>query len=343
MRDDIPTDDVIKLLKARGFSVSHAQLCRWQREGLIPSPVQIGLGRGKGSYAVYPPAAVEQAAAVAHLLTQKRDFEWVGWKLWSAGFEVDQRYSVGVLTAAAADVDALVDTWLKDDAETEDTRGQVANGLWADRPASREGKRIRKALGPDRMERFAAMLIDILAGEFKDWPLDYDPESSDAKDYRLTMDIGLGVHTGRTDRIGQVGPLLQGNIGTILSSLSDALSETPWSERLRQASTEELREAGSEVLQLIHIIATIGEVLDHLTNRSNTFGLGRLSRLSAELTPKMEAYFILGWLAYRNQPGVHSGVHGILDAVSESETKAMAPDLKEKGLSRSRRRTPPGA
>lgn len=52
-----------KALKEIGFNISIITLRRYVKEGLIPEPERIHLGRGKGQHISFPRDAIEQAGA----------------------------------------------------------------------------------------------------------------------------------------------------------------------------------------------------------------------------------------------------------------------------------------
>src|SRR5690606_24318824 len=72
--------------------ISSDQIERWRREGLLPSPMQFGHGRGRGSHTEVSSASVAQAREIARLYAIRRKREWVGWQLWLRGFDVAERY-----------------------------------------------------------------------------------------------------------------------------------------------------------------------------------------------------------------------------------------------------------
>lgn len=78
----------MQLAAEAGFEVSGYQLERWRREGLIPRPKQIGLGRGKGSIVLHPEGTGRQLLALLRFKQQDRRLSTVGWRLWGEGFPV---------------------------------------------------------------------------------------------------------------------------------------------------------------------------------------------------------------------------------------------------------------
>ena len=62
-------------LKEIGFNISIVTLRRYVKEGLIPEPERIHLGRGKGQHVSFPCDAIEQAGAAYLFLKQPPTYE----------------------------------------------------------------------------------------------------------------------------------------------------------------------------------------------------------------------------------------------------------------------------
>src|SRR4051812_39353704 len=92
MPEEIEAEALVELLNAAGTPISRAQLRRLHKAGLTQRPRPAGRGKGRGSRSYYPISAVEQVKAATELLSKRRDFKWVGWRLWLRGFDVDRRY-----------------------------------------------------------------------------------------------------------------------------------------------------------------------------------------------------------------------------------------------------------
>ena len=81
-------DELVELVLGAGFALSRAQLARLHRRGLIPSPVQRSLGRGRGTKSVYPEGTGEQLLRLCELRVTRRNLDDVGWLLWWEEFDV---------------------------------------------------------------------------------------------------------------------------------------------------------------------------------------------------------------------------------------------------------------
>lgn len=321
MPERIDLQEVVSALQKRGASISEGQLQRWQRSGLIPKPTKVGLGRGKGIHATYPDGVIPQALALNELLAIKRDFHWVGWRLWVNGFDVDQHYWLTPLEAAATRFDGFIHKLRDDEDGDGETRFEIANHLWESPDVPKEWKTIRKALGHDRHESFVFMVLDIGSGRFTDWPGSYDAKSSDAKHDRRSMQVGLGIHNGFTDKIAGIGALIVGDIRPELAGLSQALSQMAWRQRLKTTGHSDLRETARELFGIMQVVSGLTAFLEQTFGLKNAFGLGRIARIAKNTPPEIEAYMVLGWLALRENDDVKSGVRDILNAVRHAAEK----------------------
>src|SRR5215470_16804556 len=83
--------DLLKAAKKARFEVSERQLVRWQNSGLLPRPRRRFLGRGRGSEAVYPEGATQRLLAICriHQSDQEKRLDYVLWRLWWEGHNVD--------------------------------------------------------------------------------------------------------------------------------------------------------------------------------------------------------------------------------------------------------------
>ncbi len=83
-------EELIELAMANGHEASPEQLARWHRHGLLPKPMQVPLGRGRGTRSVYPTGTGEQLLALCriHLDGREKRLDYVAWRLWWDGYEV---------------------------------------------------------------------------------------------------------------------------------------------------------------------------------------------------------------------------------------------------------------
>ena len=81
---------LIRAAKRQGFAVTRTQLARWQRNGVLPRPTQVSLGR-HGSKVEYPAGSEAQLLALCRYRRFKRDLPAIRWRLWWDGFSIPLR------------------------------------------------------------------------------------------------------------------------------------------------------------------------------------------------------------------------------------------------------------
>jgi len=128
-------DQVLAYAAGFGFAVSAAQLARWHRAGILPSPRQRSLGRGRGTETAYPPGTSLQLVALCKVKEHERRLSKIAFQLWWEGFTVDLlliREQIKVaLESQQRGIQAIVTTT---------------------RPASGIETIMRRSLGSDRIE-----------------------------------------------------------------------------------------------------------------------------------------------------------------------------------------------
>ena len=100
MAEGIEAGALVEIVKGVDPTMTREKLRRWHLAGLLCRPRTVGQGRGRGSLSNYPVEAIEPAKTIAVLLRERRDFKWVGWKLWLMDYPVSDRYWLPKLRSA---------------------------------------------------------------------------------------------------------------------------------------------------------------------------------------------------------------------------------------------------
>ena len=83
MSRELTADELITYAETLGQRVTRSSLTRWYRAALLPRPRQVGLGRGKGSVALYPAWAASRVVAICEVRSRcPHDLAKLGWLLW---------------------------------------------------------------------------------------------------------------------------------------------------------------------------------------------------------------------------------------------------------------------
>ncbi len=69
---ELITPELLKALHEKGMAVSHDQLKYWRRNGLLPTPIRRGKGRGKGIEQLWNEACVENVRLILEISKGKR-------------------------------------------------------------------------------------------------------------------------------------------------------------------------------------------------------------------------------------------------------------------------------
>lgn len=106
----IPADWVSEKDVRKATEVSHVQLLKWRRYGLLPTTPKIRrLGRGHGTETFHPPDIIPLVQRINELRKQSRSMEIWLWTLWLEGFRIDIaawcKRRLGEIYAPLADFD----------------------------------------------------------------------------------------------------------------------------------------------------------------------------------------------------------------------------------------------
>jgi hypothetical protein len=79
----IPADWISEKSLREAYGVSHVQILKWRRYGLLPTPVKVRrLGRGRGTETFHPPEIGALLQRINELRLQSRSMETWLWTLW---------------------------------------------------------------------------------------------------------------------------------------------------------------------------------------------------------------------------------------------------------------------
>lgn len=85
MSSSLTAETILENLKSEGYIVTKAQIQRWHRAGLLPSPTKRGLGRGFGTINEYPSETDTIVKAICELQQQHRRLDDITWAMWLSG------------------------------------------------------------------------------------------------------------------------------------------------------------------------------------------------------------------------------------------------------------------
>lgn len=308
MADEIEAGALLAMLREADPTITRAKLHRWQNAGLLKPPRKPGLGRGAGSVSFYPSEAIEIVKTIAVLLRERRDFDWVGWKLWLMDYPVAERFWRPRLQRSAELWDRIVPV-IRDLLDADDDRLAEEVKRWLEhRTDSAMFASIRKAIGADRFEAAMVPLLELAAG-FEVSP-SHDPLSAEYREAVDRMDLILGLRRARTDYLPGGPPLLGDNRSDLssdyfplLSALGRQLSRVSFVEFLNNISEAEFSEAKRELVNILGHFAVMNAVFGQVLG-PDAFGLARVAKLRGLLSNGEMPLLIIGWAIWRQNSGV---------------------------------------
>lgn len=188
------------LLRGLGSEATDRQLERWRSEGLLPKAIQTPAygpdGRPAGSTVEQLGSAAMQVIAIERTLGKVRSIKRAGAVLWTAGYEVDERYWRPAL-AQADSTGRLVSRWagrLLGKADFGPTFGERIGEM--QRFSGVLHKVARKA-GHRGLARGADLAVEVAAGEFAEFGLpasDRDEADQDLAERAFGFDVRAAHH-----------------------------------------------------------------------------------------------------------------------------------------------------
>lgn len=281
-------------LAAAGLSVTSKQIERWRHEGLLPSPRQIGHGRGKGSHTEVPLASVAQVREIVRLYTIRRRRDWVGWQLWLRGFEVAEHYWLGPQERARDTIG-----WGREAGTKYNERQSKTTGLVASAIKSAALIILRRTvffapaakLPPDMIETLIGYGIEILHGEFMGFSIAVDDGPN--RDLQAVIEA-IGAVMAKRHLVGGHSIDFESQIEPALREISQAISRIMRQRGIAEPSPEARR----EFLMGLEIGMSLYSSSKPQLGR-NALGLGLFYRIATNPALTLQAAMLLVWSDYR--------------------------------------------
>lgn len=275
-------------LAAARSPVTPEQIERWRREGLLPSPRQVGHGRGKGSHVEVPSASVTQAQEIARLYAIRRKRNWVGWQLWLRGFDVAERYWREPLENAR---NAILDM---QQAARQHERSSLAMKMNSDTLKSQVLSAARNTpiyapltkIRADYVETLCGFLLEIILGKFAGFSREGNLQPN--RQERDAVLAVLGAKSVDSQHIADFA----GSIESELQNIAKAFRAIARRNSIAELSPEIRREffAAMEIgISLYWISKIIFE----------PNALGMFHRIATNPAIATQAVMLLGWTEYR--------------------------------------------
>lgn len=299
---------LISLAQQIGFPVTPAMLARWHRDGLLPLPTVLSLGRGRGTETIYPEGTENQFLALCESRKKTRSLDRIAWALWWKGFTLTEQRIRPALDELLDDLQDLEGFALRLGEDDGSAPDEVYDAAW---------DRFERLVHRSR-RRVAARLAHKFG--FADW--------------RELLRVGLRVVTGTfvgaaelpSDAIAPVVSVVPGiawsrsMLVAAFQELSPGLRILSLRTALTNASLDELDVARDE-------LRTIAFMFDGSVTCMfrKVFGAKMVDRRFGSLLDDdsvLQRYLFLLWLAHRRNPTVRLGIRGLAVELGRPEVKA---------------------
>ena len=312
--------ELIDRAESFGFQVSKDQIARWHRHGLIPEGTREFPGRGSRS--VYPDTAMTYVVEIAALLNHNRNLDWVGWKLWTYGFDVPERFWRLPLSEAANEFDRIRE--IVPEALESDAFSNMARQFFIVGDVPSFAKRLRKGVGAKDFETVLMWLLSMLTGDFSFYASELTDARGDTLDSFQLLDRAMGLGRARTDKWEGGDPWLQDDYSPTLRSVSARLADASCSDLIGDPGSEQLNVGREEYFYLRNFVLYGAASLADQLNDANAFGFGLIARILADTSIETERMMLLLWLIIRQEPEIQKGAHEFIRANLAVATKADA-------------------
>jgi len=277
-------ENLLAVVKSRGYNVSSDQLTRWHRAGLLPRPRQISLGRRRGSKTVYPNGSAKQVIEICRIHEKERRLDYVAWQLWWNGFEVKLGTVRDFIQWSAKTADEDRRKYYRLDSETVKREIEASGEA---RVKSKVIRKVRKRIGKQRLPYFLETMLAVATGQ-------YSKESWQAESDQMDLEKALDLDNAREQRIGVIGPWLNGEQ---LNDISEIFGNLNFSATLSDTTDDELIQARDEFRAFFDSFGCVGQVIDKTFGKS-AFGFSAIGSLMQNTPAISQPLLLLFWIAY---------------------------------------------
>jgi len=281
-------EDIRQAAQEAGYEITPTQLRRWHRAGLLGTPRQQALGRGRGTVTRYPPGTAARVLGICRVLTAHRSLRDVAWTLWWEGDDLADGIAREQLEDSAQSLRADFEKFVDADGLTQAAEEFLDTANDARLP-SRPLRWARRRLGTDSFDTFLDSLLSVMAGR---------TDRLDDSDISL-LDRGLGFESGRTDLLATGEPWLTGDARSDFVAIGQLFGPDRVDEGLR-IDDAELRPARDEAKDFLTVVGAMGRIVSAGFGRWG-YGLGMIGAAMDEFAegPEGQRRFFLLWLSMR--------------------------------------------
>lgn len=297
-------EDLLELVRGRGYPVTESQLARWHRAGLIPRPEQRSLGRGRGTQTVYPPSTRKQLLRLCeiHFGDGVKRLPHVGWQLWwedhGVSFDLIRSFLDRIAISVDKELKNLLDLGTKaisDEKWEELVEGSRTARL--DKPV----RGMRRRVGRDRMPTLMSIMIAVHTGLYEAFQIgaiegleDDEGNPQDDSDAQIVVE-GFGFDRG--SKVGQpteASRVVGDELEITLGEGGKLFREHSLSEVVDAATEQELLRSRDHIRLILQATQQLGVFAKELP-RSEAAAFLDLSREMSDTGPTEQALLVLAW------------------------------------------------
>lgn len=302
-------DELLAAEVAESFPLSGSQLARMHRAGLIDRPVTRSLGRGRGKASLYPPGTRDRLKRVLELRREIRSFNEISWRLWwEDGGPVPKVVRARLLRVASdwerdrEELSRLLGGEDMGDPAAEAEMDAAYKSLEVDRAPASLG-RVRRNVGRSEFATVFRVFAEVASGRFEGFA---DTERLDEESRGGLFERALGIDRARVDHLAGTEPWFEGSSEHDMLSLSTAIGERSLAD-LADAADVDLDAARQEIREFWRSVLAGTSVVEQIFG-SAAFGFGTVSAVFRGQPRGGEAFFLLMWLALREDPRLREGM-----------------------------------
>lgn len=291
--------ELLKLARNNGYTVSGPQLARWHREGLLPEPQVRYLGKGQGTQTVYPPGTGDQLLALCAIRAKRWRLGPIAWHLWWLGYEVSVERIREFIGSAIEKWDRQAQDLIDPVTGLLSEKAQRLAEKAKDERLSQPLSGARRRVGKERFGIFISLVLEALSGSFEGFIS--EPTGNLQEDERRIVEKGLGLDRTSAKHLEEAGLWQEIDVEDYLKDIGWLASKDSLSQELGSLTDEQLLTARDESRSWLAMLAGYDGLFDEMLGRGS---LGLFSMLG-ELVPHMEAeeqaLWTLVWAIGRNR------------------------------------------
>lgn len=270
--------------------ISKDTLAKWHRGGLIPQPITVSLGRGKGSESRYPigTSALVDAILRARMLGRRR-LEDLAWELWWRGYCTP-------ITTIRKRLERFAANWDKC-LSSADFENEL-KGIESQR-LPKSVSRIRKRVGRKKIHSIAMAMLSVASDRVDDSAIDNVDER--------TYEQAFNLKRARREHTREAGPFIQTDQREIMHLIGPILRGRSLVDTLATYSDSDITNARDSFQNVMRVMGHAGAQLGQ-TFGKGAFGFDALRELATSTDWSEQALIILVWPLLMTRPEFNAGI-----------------------------------